>query len=337
MKTVAAILTILSIAAAGQSRVVNVLTTLPDLAALAKEVGKEKVSVSSLIVGSRDPHRLEAKPSYINKAANADLFMAVGLELEVAYEQPILDGSANSKIQPGQPGHVYVGDWVTVRDVPQGGVTRAQGDMHPYGNPHVWLDPYNGRLIAAKLAERLGTIDKANAAAYKANAEDFSHRLDVAMFGSALVGKVGGATLWQWDNENKLVPNLKEKGMLDELGGWCNKMRPFWKSQIVTYHRSWNYFNYRFGLKVAAELEPKPGLDPTPGHVAAVIRTVQEDRIKLILQEPFYSTKNGEFVKSRTGATLVVAPGSVGQDPAAKDYIGLFDTIVSRVASALGK
>ena len=183
----------------------------------------------------------------------------------------------------------------------------------------------------------MSELDKPNAAYFKANVDDFVHRLDIAMFGASLVGKVGGAALWKWDSENKLVPNLQDKGLLGELGGWCAKMRPFWKSPIVTYHRSWSYFNYRFGLKVAIELEPKPGLDPTPGHVATVLKTIQEQRIKLILQEPFYSTKNGEFVAARTSATLVVAPGSVGQDPAAKDYVGLFDTIVSRVAAAMGK
>ena len=315
----------------------NVVTTIPDLASIVKEVGGAKVSVSSIVTGARDPHRIEAKPSFMSRAASAHLWLAVGLELEVAYERLIIEGARNNRIRVGAPGHVYVSQWVRVRDVPAGTVTRAQGDLHPYGNPHVWLDPFNGRLISVKLAEKMGALDRANAAYYKDRAEEFVDRLDKAMFGPAVVAKFGGFNLWQWDNEDKLVENLRAKGALDELGGWAAKMRPFWKSPIITYHRSWNYFAYRFGLKIAGELEPKPGLDPTPGHLAGVIRTIKEQNVKVILQEPFYSKRNADFVARQTNATAVVAPGSVGHEAAAKDYISLFDTIVGRVSAALGK
>lgn len=337
MKRLPILTSLLLLASLASAKTLNILTTLPDLASLAMEVGKDRVEVASLIVGARDPHRIEAKPSSMSRASKADLFLAVGLELELAYERPILDGSGNSKIQIGRPGHVYVGDWVSVRDVPTGAVSRAQGDIHPYGNPHVWLDPYNGRIIALKLAEKMGSLDPANAGFFKSNAQDFVHRLDVAMFGASLVGKVDGASLWQWDNENKLIPNLRDKGLEDSLGGWCAKMRPFWRQQVVTYHKSWVYFNYRFGLKVPVELEPKPGIEPTPGHVATVIRMISDNKIKVIFQEPFYSPKNGQFVAQRTGAAFVQVPGSVGQESAAKDYISMFDTIVSRLAAALSK
>jgi ABC-type Zn uptake system ZnuABC Zn-binding protein ZnuA len=323
--------------AAVASADLNVVTTIPDLASIVKEVGGSKVSVSSLIVGARDPHRLEAKPSFMSRASSAHLWVAVGLELEVGYEPLILEGARNPRIRVGAPGHVYVSQWSKIRDVPAGSVSRAQGDVHPYGNPHLWLDPYNGRQIALRLAEKMGSLDKANAAYYKDRAEDFVKRLDVAMFGTANVNRFGGSVLWQWDNEDKLVPNLREKGALDELGGWAAKMRPYWTSPIVTYHRSWNYFAYRFGLKVAGELEPKPGLDPTTGHIAGVIKLVKNQNVKVLLQEPFYSKRNADFVARQTGATVVVAPGSVTHEPAAKDYISLFDTIVNRVTAALGK
>lgn len=318
-------------------RTLNVVTTLPDLAAIAKEVGRSNVNVTSLIVGARDPHRLEAKPSYMSRAASADLWVAIGLELEIAYEAPILEGCGNNRIQVGRPGHVYASEWVAIRGMPQGSVTRAQGDIHPYGNPHIWLDPYNGRAIALKLAEKLGELDRAGAPAYRANASDFAKRIDIAMFGAALVSRFGGDALWQWENENRLISALRDKGASDELGGWCGKMRPYWKSEIITYHRSWEYFNFRFGLKVAAELEPKPGIEPTPGHTASVVKIVQERKVKAIVQEPFYSTRNAEFVADRTGVSVVVVPGSVGQDPSAPNYIALFDVIVDRIARALSK
>lgn len=315
----------------------KIITTLADLASIAQAVGGDRVSVSSIINGVRDPHRLEAKPSYMSRASSADLWVAVGLELELGYEPPILEGSGNAKIQRGRPGYVAVADWVPVLEKPTGTVTRAQGDLHPYGNPHVWLDPYNGRIIAEKLAERMGQLDRAAAGYFEENAKKFVRRLDEAMWGAALVNKFGGDALWQWDNQDKLVANLTDKGALNLLGGWAAKMRPFWQQPIVTYHRSWVYFAYRFGLKIVAELEPKPGIDPTPGHIASVMRVMQDRKVKAILQEPFYSTKSGEFVAGRTGASLVIAPGSVAHDPSVKDYIGLFDLLVSKVSAALGR
>jgi zinc/manganese transport system substrate-binding protein len=226
---------------------------------------------------------------------------------------------------------------VKVLEKPSGAVTRAQGDMHPYGNPHVWLDPLNGRMIALHLAEKLGSLDPKNAAVYKVNADAFANRLDVAMFGSALVGKFGGPKLWEWDSEGSLLANLRKNSAEGALGGWCGKLARFAGKPIVTYHRSWVYFASRFDLKIVGELEPKPGIDPTPGHVAQMIRTVQSNGVRVILQERYYSTRNAQFVAQRTGATVVVAPGSVTHEPAAKDYISLFDTIVDRVAAALAK
>ncbi len=315
----------------------TVITTTADLASIVKEVGGDRVQVSSLITGARDPHRIEAKPSYMSKARGADLWVAIGLELEIGYEPPILEGSGNSRIRVGAPGHVYAGSWAKVLGIPTGQVTRAQGDIHPYGNPHIWLDPYNGRIIARKLADKMGSLDKGSASFYDANAENFVKRLDSAMFGAALVGKFGGDQLWAWDNAGDLGATLRGKSALNELTGWAGKMLKYRGQPVVTYHRSWTYFVNRFDLKVVAELEPKPGLDPSPGHVASVIRTVHSNRVKAIMQEAYYSTKNGQFVAERAGSNLVVLPGSVGHDAAARDYISLFDTIVSRLTAAFAR
>jgi len=152
-----------------------------------------------------------------------------------------------------------------------------------------------------------------------------------------VVDKIGGSILWQWDNEDKLVENLRSKGLVDQLGGWAAKMRPFWKKPIVTYHKSWVYFAYRFGLNIVDELEPKPGIDPTPGHVNQVINVVKSQGVKAILQEPFYSKRTADFVSAKTGASTVVAPGNVGHDSEASDYISLFDAIVNRLSNAMGK
>jgi zinc/manganese transport system substrate-binding protein len=314
----------------------KVITTLPDAASIVLAVGQDRVSVSSIVTGAKDPHRIEAKPSYMSRAAQADLYVAIGLDLEIAYEQPILEGSRNPKIQPGAKGYFRWGDCVSVREKPAGAVSRAQGDIHPYGNPHVWLDPYNGRVFALKLAERMGELDPANRGFFESNAARFARRIDVAMFGEQAVAKFGGPSLWSWDDEGRLISKLREANSEALLGGWMAQMRPLWRSGIVTYHKSWVYFAYRFGLKVVAELEPKPGLDPTPGHMAAVIRAIGSQKVRVILQEPLYSTRPGNFVAERTAAKVVVVPGSVGHDSTVKDYIGLFDTIIARIVAAVG-
>lgn len=334
MKRLCGFLTFVALSCAAFANL-KVVTTTPDLASIAAAVGGENVSVSSILVGARDPHRIEAKPSYMSRVASADVFIAVGLDLEIGYEQAILDGSRNAKVQKGKPGHIHAADWVYVMDKPMGSVNRGMGDIHPDGNPHIWLDPYNGRVIAQKLAERFSSLDRSNARAYEANADRFADRLDNAMFGQLLVGKFGGQKLWDWQRNGVLSQRLRENGAADDLGGWAKAMAPFAGREIITYHKSFNYFCARFGLKVLDELEPKPGIDPSPGHLAQVIRLATTNGVKAIVQENFYSTKHAKLVASRCGASVVVVPQNVGHEKAADDYIGLFDVIVGRVAGAL--
>jgi ABC-type Zn uptake system ZnuABC Zn-binding protein ZnuA len=319
------------------AKTLNVIATVESLASIVRMVGGNHVNVTTLVVGSRDPHRIEAKPSYMSAAARADLWVGIGLDLEIGYEEPIISGSANGRITPGSSGNVHVGDWVPVREKPAGEVTRAMGDIHPYGNPHVWLDPYNVRIIGLRLAERMAELDPQDAAEFRSNSKNLALRLDKAMFGDALASKISGDKLWEWDNHDQLIEKLRESKVENLLGGWCQKMRPFWKTKVVTYHRSWTYFAARFGLNVVGELEPKPGIDPTPAHVTTIIKLIQESGVKLILQEPFYSTRNAQFVSQRTGIPYLVLPGNVGQSPAATDIISLFDELVNRISEALRK
>lgn len=209
------------------------------------------------------------------------------------------------------------------------------GDIHPYGNPHIWLDPYNGRMIAVKLADKLSSMDPTNAKNYRDNLTKFLYRLDSGMFGAKLVDKFGGPKLWDWQRTGVLTSKLADNNARADLGGWEAKMLPLAGRPIVTYHKSFSYFARRFDLRVVDELEPKPGLDPTPGHLATVVKTVQSAGVKVILQETFYSTRHAQLVASRTGASVVTVPQNVGHDKAATDYISLFDVIVSRVSQAL--
>ena len=313
----------------------KIITTTADLAAIAAAVGGNDVSVSSIITGARDAHRIEAKPSYMSRVASADVFIAIGLELEIGYEQPILDGSSNSKVAIGKPGHIYASSFCYILDKPSGSVTRAQGDIHPYGNPHVLLDPYNGRMVAEGLAAKLSSLDKAHANDYKANLAAFKKKLDVAMFGGALVAKFGGDALWQWDNSGDFNGKLAAAGMTSQLGGWKAKMARVAGTPIITYHRSLVYLARRFGLRIVEELEPKPGLEPTPGHLASVIKTVGSEHVKAIVQETFFSTKAAKTVSSRANVKILVIPQGVGHSSSATDYISLFDSIVGILSGGL--
>lgn len=316
------------------SATLTVITTTSDLASLASAVGGNDVKVSSIIVGERDPHRIEAKPSFMSRTAGANLFIAVGLELEIGYEKPILDGSGNGRVAVGSLGHLYASEFCRILEKPTGTVTRAQGDIHPYGNPHVWLDPGNGRAIAVGIRDRLIKLDPAHRADYEKNLQNFVNRLDTAMFGSSLVSRYGGANLWTMQNEGKLKSKLSTDGTWSSLGGWMAKMAPVAGIPLLSYHRSWSYLANRFGLNIIDQLEPKPGLEPTPGHLASVIQEAMDSHVKGIIQEPFYSTRHATLVASRTNSKVIVLP-SCSANTGPDGYIQMFDQIVDRLSKEL--
>jgi len=222
------------------------------------------------------------------KAKNADLFIRVGLELEIGYEELIIDGSRNQKIRIGQPGHLDASEGVYLLEVPTTTkVDRSMGDVHPMGNPHYWLDPENVKIVARNITNRLSELSPENASYFQENLKAFDKKMD---------GK---------------------------MAEWSRKMTPFKGEKIAIYHRSWPYFADRFGLIIACELEPKPGIPPSPGHLKEVIDIMKRDNVKIILMEVFYDEKPAQFVADETGAKVIVVPNSVGGTKEAKDYFSL--------------
>lgn len=315
----------------------NVVTTTEDLASIVKAIGKNNVSVSAIVTGARDPHRIEARPSFMQRVRNANLFIAIGLDLEIGWERAVIDGSGNSRVRPGSRGHLYASTNVPVLEKPTAAITRAMGDVHPHGNPHIWVNPYNVRIMARNIANRMSELDKPKESVYKKNAEDFITELDAKMFGTVLVARFGGDKLWDWHRSRTLQQQLNNANASQQLSGWSARMLPHRGKPIITYHRSWSYFADCFELKVVGELEPKPGIDPTPGHLNNIVKIANEEKVKAILIEPFYSKRYADHVSSQSGATTVIVPLSVSQDSSAKDYFSLIDTIVNRVSNALGK
>jgi zinc/manganese transport system substrate-binding protein len=278
---------------------VKVVSSIQDLASIADSVGGKRVETFSLSRGYQDPHFVEPKPSFILKLSRADLLIVAGLELEVGYLPPLLDQSRNSKIRSGSPGYLDASVGCDILERPTGVVTRAMGDVHPFGNPHYWLDPSNGRVIARAIAAKLAVIDPAGAADYQRNLAAFEATLEAG--------------------------DKKWKGMLAPYAG----------TEVVTYHNSWPNFLKHFGLKAAGYIEPKPGIPPSPSHTVELINLMTARKIPVILMEPYFDERTPRSVANKTGSTLLKFIPSVGGVPQAKEYVSLFDYDVTILADAL--
>ncbi len=311
----------------------KIVTTTTDLAAITRAVVGDRAEVRSITTGREDPHYLQAKPGFILQARDADLWIRIGLELEIGWEGPVLDGSRNARIRPGAPGHLDAAAAVRILDIPTGPVTRAMGDVHPQGNPHYWLDPLNARRIAGAIAERLAALAPADAEAFRNGAAAFQRALDERMFGRALLDAVPADRLWAMTDDGTIAAFLAQPENAARAAGWAKKMAPLRGRAMLTYHKSWVYFAHRFGLTVAGELEPKPGVPPTAAHLASLAAHAREVDAAFILQEAFYSPKAAERVAREAGRPVVVVANSVGGQPEATDYLALMDLIVQRVAA----
>jgi zinc/manganese transport system substrate-binding protein len=280
---------------------IKVVATLPDLGALAQAVGGGKVKVTSLAVGTEDPHFVDAKPSFIRVLNQADLLIEGGAELEIGWLPPLVQNARNRKILAGQPGRLDASQGVRLLEVPAGPLDRSQGDVHALGNPHYLLDPANGRVVATSIAQRLAALDPPNAAFYEANLRAFHQRLDT------------------------------------KLAEWMQAMEPLGGKKAIAYHKSYEYLAARFGLQIAGYIEPKPGIEPSPTHINQLISSLKDAGVKLVLIEPFRSRRTPEYVAQSVGARVVVLPEMPGGHEKAKDYFSLFDYAVGQMTAALAE
>jgi zinc/manganese transport system substrate-binding protein len=285
-------------AGSAEAKQLNVVTSTTDMAALAQEVGGDKIKVEAIAKGYQDPHFVEAKPSFLLKLRNADLLIAVGLDLEIGWLPPLVTQSGNGRIQPGGNGYLDASQFAEILEKPSGPVSRAQGDVHPLGNPHYWLDPENGRRIAKGIAGKLAQMDPENAAYFQQREADFEKRLAEA-----------------------------EKR-------WEQQMAPYRGRKVVSYHKSWPNFARHFGLDVVGYVEPRPGIPPSPQHTMELMAQMKRDGVKLILVEPYFDLKTPNSIASNTGGKVVVLMPSVGGEALASDYFKLFDYDIQLLTSA---
>ena len=278
----------------------RVVTSTEDLASIAREVGGDRVDVTALARGYQDPHFVDPKPSFILAVNRADLYIAVGRDLELGWLPPLLTNSRNAKVLPGASGYLDASRSVRILEIPTGQITRAMGDVHPLGNPHYWLEPGNGRLIAATIRDKLSELSPADAAAFARRYDDFDRRLSAAER--------------RWD-----AVMAQHRG-----------------AKVVTYHRSWPNFMERFGLEVIGYVEPKPGIPPSPLHTIQLIEEMKRDDVALIVVEPYFNLKTPEaIVNQLTGGRVLVLAPSVGGVDEVTGYIQLFEYNVNLLAGAL--
>ena len=278
----------------------RVVTTIETLGDLARRVGGEKVSVESLSHGYQDPHFVEAKPNLMVVLNRADLLIRVGLELEIGWLPPLVVGSRNERIQVGQPGDLDASTLIDVQDVPQVKVSRAMGDIHPLGNPHYWIPPVNAVRIAKGLTERLKQLRPAEAAYFDAQFQ-------------------------------KLLGELKARAP-----AWEAKARGLAGLKVVTYHRSWVYVNTWLKLEELGSVENKPGVPPSPDHLAQLIVMMRAQGAKAVMVEDFYNRSIAEEVGEKSGAKVLSMPSDVGARPEIKTYFDLVDAVLARLESAKG-
>ena len=276
----------------------KVVGTTGEYSALAAQIGGNRVSVTTIAKPTEDPHFVDARPSQIVALNRADVLVEGGAELEVGWLPPLLDGSRNPKIASGAPGRIVASEGVQLLDIPLA-ADRSQGDTHVAGNPHFMLDPLNSKVVAAHIARVFTALDPAGAQLYRTNLAGFHAALDAKM---------------------------KQ---------WIAALAPYNGRQIVTYHPTWRYFGRRFGLRADTFLEPKPGIPPSPPHLAKVMQKMRAEHIRVLLVEPYQPRKTAEAVVARTGGVLVEVAQFPGALPGTPTYLDLIDAVVKRVAQAL--
>lgn len=276
----------------------SVVATTPDFASIARAIGGDAVDVKALAKPTEDAHFVDAKPSHIVTLNRADVLIEGGAELELGWLPPLLESARNSKIAAGAPGRIVASRGITMKEKP---VTfdRSKGDVHALGNPHFMIDPVNAKIVAGEIADALSKIAPASAGIFKANLQTFNGTIDA-----------------------KLVE-------------WQKQFAPYHGAKIVTYHKDFVYLAERFGLEVVETLEPKPGIAPSPSHLAAVITTMRAQNAKVIIVQPYQNRKTAETVARQTGATVLDIPQQPGAVRGTDTYVALMDYLVRTLVSAL--
>ncbi len=314
-----------------------VVTTLSTYADIAGHVGGERVEAHAIVRGNQDAHFVRPKPSYAVMLQKADLFISTGLDLEL-WVPTIVDRAGNPAIRSGQPGYVAAYDGITLLDKPAV-LSRSEGGLHIYGNPHITANPLNLKVIAGNIEAGLEKIDPASADYYRQNLKKFRDEIDRRVFGEELLRLMGGTLLTRLANQGGLIDFLRKKSykgkkLIDYLGGWLKEGMSFRGKTIVAYHKNWVYFQHLFGLNVLDYVEPKPGIPPSPRHVEELIREMRDRKVRVLMAANYFSREKVEDICAKVGAVPVMVPMGVGGAEGTDNVFLLVDYWVARLKAA---
>jgi zinc/manganese transport system substrate-binding protein len=322
---------------ASAAATLKVVVTCSTYKPITEAIGGDHVEVVHLVEGNQDPHIVRPKPSLAQHLASADLFVATGLDLEM-WATALVDQAGNPNLRSGEDGYVAVSTGLDIGEKPTS-LSRAEGDVHMFGNPHIHTSPLNGKVIAENICVGLKRVDPEHAAEYDANLKRFHDEIDRRLFGEDLVAILGGKTLCKMaaaGNLHSFLDSQEYKGqpLSSYLGGWMKQAEPLRGRKIVTFHMNWGYFVDLFGIQVVEYMEPKPGIPPSPGHVTKVVSTMKEQDIRVMLAANYFDAAKIRLVAEQTGALPVITALSVGGQPGMDSFFDQFDIWIGLLCAA---
>jgi zinc/manganese transport system substrate-binding protein len=317
----------------------KVACTIPALRAIAAELAGDGFEVFALSRPDQDVHFVSPTPPLWNKVRTARLFIEIGLQLEI-WAPDVTNNSGNSKIQPGREGHIVASEGISREEMPKV-VSRSEGDVHPEGNPHIWLDPLRAKQIAENISAALKKVAPERGGEIDRRLETFKSRIDEAVFGADLVKLVGSKKLNRLALDGELWSYLDATEadgakLATRIGGWLKKGERLRGTSVIEFHRSWIYLAKLLGFQIVGAIEAKPGIEPGPKHIADLIETVKTKKARLILVDNFYDLSKPRYVEAQAGAKVVVLPGQPGGEPGTDDYFSFIDRIVTDLVKGLG-
>lgn len=307
----------------------KVMCTLPVLKSIAEDLAGPDFEVTSLSKPDQDPHNVSPTPALMKKVREADLFVELGLQLEL-WAEDVVRGSSNAKLGKGQPGRVVASVGISREEVPEV-VSRSQGDVHPEGNPHLWMDPIRAKTIADNIAGGLKAIAPDKASGIDERLKKFKDRIDESLFGPELLKEVGARTLTRKALDGSLKTYLEEKKLTDKLGGWLKKGASLRGQKVIEFHKTWVYFAKLFGFEVVGSVQPKPGISPGPKDLEALLAKMKAMGVKLIIVDNFYPSAEPKALAEQTGAKVAIVPDQPGGEAGTEDYFKFIDAVLDRM------
>ncbi len=332
-------LSVVSGALAGEKKI-KVVVTNSAYHSIAEYIGGDKVEVFHIVEGNQDPHIVRPKPSLAMLLKEADVYVATGMDLEM-WSPALVDMSGNPNIRSGQKGFVSASAGLKIIETPVT-ISRAEGDVHIYGNPHIHTSPLNGKIIAENICVGLKKTAPQHSALFDQNLLRFKEEIDRRTFGPELVKLLGGKTLTDLAQSGRLIPYLekkqyKGKPLIETLGGWMKEARPLHGRKIVAYHKNITYFADLVGLEIVDYLEPKPGIPPSPGHIASVMEKMRTQNIKVMWAENYFDVGQVRKVADKVGAIPVIVALAPGGQPEMKTFFDQFDIWIRELNSAFAR